>query len=133
LLAEAGGVNLLMSGDVQGTITLRLHAVPWAQALAAVLTLTGLAPARQGNVLLVAPAAHWRQARQAQVQAQQVDTQSEPRLTRVVPLNYARASELQALLQQLLGACASIAADTRTNSLILHGTPACLRVWEGTR
>src|SRR5262250_2389223 len=53
LLAETGGVNILTGDGVQGTVTARLLDVPWEQALAAVLALTGLAQERQGNVILV--------------------------------------------------------------------------------
>lgn len=133
LLAEAGGVNILTSDDVQGTITTRLLDVPWEQAFAAILTLTGLAQERQGNVILVAPAARLRSARQERLQAQQVDAQAEQRITRLVSVNYAKASELKTHLEKLLGACASIAVDSRTNALILTGTPSCLRLWEGAR
>lgn len=133
LLAEAGDVNILTSDDVQGTITTRLLDVPWEQALAAILTLTGLAQERQGNVILVAPVERLRSARQERLQAQQVEAQAEPKITRIVPLNYARASELKTHLGKLLGACASISVDSRTNALILTGTPSCLRVLEGAR
>jgi len=128
LLAETGGVNILTSGEVQGTVTTRLLDVPWEQALAAILTLTGLAQERQGNVILVAPAERWRSARQERLQAHQVEAQAEPKITRVVPVNYAKAGELKTHLEKLLGACASIAVDSRTNALILTGTPSCLRV-----
>jgi type II secretory pathway component GspD/PulD (secretin) len=67
------------------------------------------------------------------LQARQVEAQAEPKITRVVPVNYAKASELKMPLEKLLGACVSISVDTRTNTLILTGTPSCLRVWEGTR
>jgi type IV pilus assembly protein PilQ len=132
-LADTGGVNILTSGEVQGTVTTRLLDVPWEQALKAVLQLTGLAQERQGNVILVAPAEHLRNARQERVQARQVAAQAEPTITRVVPVNYAKATELKAQLEKVLGACATIAADSRTNTLILTGTPSCLRVWEGAR
>jgi len=131
LLAETGGVNILASGEVQGTITVRLVDVPWEQALEAVLKLTGLAQERQGNVILVAPAERFRSTRQERVQARQAEAQTEPKITHVVPLNYANATQLKATLEKLLGACASIAVDGRTNTLILSGTPSCLRVWEG--
>src|SRR2546425_5562965 len=128
LLAEIGGVNILTSDAVQGTVTARLLDVPWEQALAAILTLTGLAQERQGNVILVAPAERLRRARQERLQARQVDAQAEQKITRLVPVNYAKASELKTHLEKLLGACASISVDNRTNSLILTGTPSCLRV-----
>src|SRR5438093_10388397 len=86
LLAETGGVNILTSDEVQGTVTARLLDVPWEQALAAILTLTGLAQERQGNVILVAPAARLHSARQERLQARQLEAQAEPKITRVVPL-----------------------------------------------
>jgi type IV pilus assembly protein PilQ len=132
LLAETGGVNILASGEVQGTITVRLVDVPWEQALEAVLKLTGLAQERQGNVILVAPAERFRSAREERVRARQAEAQTEPKITRVVPVKYANATQLKATLEKLLGACATIAVDGRTNTLILTGTPSCLRVWEGT-
>ena len=131
LLAETGGVNILASGEVQGTITVRLVDVPWEQALDAVLKRTGLAQERQGNVIHVAPAERFRNAREERVRARQAEAQTEPKIMRVVPVNYANATQLKATLEKLLGACASIAVDGRTNTLILSGTPACLRVWEG--
>jgi type IV pilus assembly protein PilQ len=131
LLAETGGVNILASGEVQGTITVRLVDVPGEQALEAVLKLTGLAQERQGNIILVAPAERFHNAREERVRAHQAEAQSEPKITRVVPVSYANATQLKATLEKLLGACASIAVDGRTNTLILSGTPSCIRVWEG--
>jgi type IV pilus assembly protein PilQ len=132
-LAETGGVNILASAEVQGIVTTRLVDVPWAQALEAVLKLTGFAQERQGNVILVASAERFRSARQERRQARQAEAQLEPKITRVVPVNYAKATELKATLEKLLGACATIAVDGRTNTLILTGTPSCLRVLEGVR
>jgi hypothetical protein len=43
-----------------------------------------------------------------------------------VPVKYRDAEELRAVIEQHLGACASVSADRRTNTLILTGTPACL-------
>lgn len=127
LLAETGGVNMLTSDDVRGTITTRLLDVPWEQALEAVLRLAGLAQERQGNVILVAPAERLRSARQERLRARQLAAQTEPSVTRVIPIHYARASELKAHLERLLGTCATITVDSRTNSVILTGTPTCLR------
>ena len=131
LLAETGGINILASGEVQGTMTVRLVEVPWEQALEAVLKLTGLAQERQGNIILVAPAERFRSARTERVRARQAEAQTEPKITRVVPVNYANATQLKATLEKLLGACATITVDSRTNTLILSGTPSCLRMWEG--
>jgi type IV pilus assembly protein PilQ len=132
-LTDTGGVNILASSEVQGTMTVRLVDVPWEQALEAVLKLIGLAQERQGNIILVAPATRFRSARAERVQARQAEAQTEPKIARLVPINYANATQLKATLEKLLGACGSIAVDGRTNTLILSGTPSCLRLWEGAR
>ena len=43
VLADYTGINLVASDTVQGNITLRLHEVPWDQALELVLRSRGLA------------------------------------------------------------------------------------------
>lgn len=53
LIAEVGKVNIVVAGDVSGTITLKLKAVPWDQALDVVAKARGLALERDGNVIIV--------------------------------------------------------------------------------
>src|SRR5262245_61236397 len=82
LLAETGSINILASGEVQGTITVRLVDVPWEQALEAVLKLTGLAQERQGNIILVAPAERFHRAREGRVWGRQAESHHRPELRR---------------------------------------------------
>lgn len=56
LLAEASGVNIVISDTVLGNLTLRLTNVPWDQALDIVLWTKGLDKRRIGDTILVAPA-----------------------------------------------------------------------------
>lgn len=53
LLADVGRVNIVVAGEVSGTITLKLRRVPWDQVLAVVLETRGLAASREGNVIVV--------------------------------------------------------------------------------
>ena len=53
LLADVGRVNIVVGDDVQGTVTLTMHRVPWDQALDAVLAAKGFHMERDGNVILV--------------------------------------------------------------------------------
>ncbi|MGB0734102.1 MAG: AMIN domain-containing protein, partial [Pontibacterium sp.] len=57
IIAEVAELNLVVSDEVSGGITLRLKNVPWDQALDIVLKAKGLDKRILGNVLLVAPAA----------------------------------------------------------------------------
>lgn len=127
LIAAAGQVNIIASSDVQGLLTLRLVDVPWERALDAVVKLAGLGKERQGNVILLAPLERLQAHAEQHQRKQQAAAQIEPRITRVIQLNYATATTLQAHLTTLLGSCATIQVDERTNSLLLTGTPTCLR------
>jgi Secretin and TonB N terminus short domain len=53
LLADVGHVNIVVSGEVTGTITLRLKHVPWDQALDVIARTKSLGVERDGNVMTV--------------------------------------------------------------------------------
>src|SRR5690242_4882849 len=53
LIADVGKVNIVVSGDVSGTITLKLKSVPWDQALDVVAKAKNLELERDGNVIIV--------------------------------------------------------------------------------
>ena len=53
LLSDVGHVNIVVSGDVTGTITLRLKHVPWDQALEVVARARDLDLEYDGNVIVV--------------------------------------------------------------------------------
>ncbi|MEW5848587.1 MAG: secretin and TonB N-terminal domain-containing protein [Myxococcota bacterium] len=53
-LAAIGRVNIVISDEVKGRITLRLRNVSWQEALHAVLRAKGLDMQRDGNVIWVA-------------------------------------------------------------------------------
>jgi type IV pilus assembly protein PilQ len=53
LLADVGHVNIVVAGEVTGTITLRLKHVPWDQALEVVARARDLDLERDGNVIVV--------------------------------------------------------------------------------
>jgi type IV pilus assembly protein PilQ len=55
LLAEEGGVNIVVSDAVQGTVTLQLEGVTWEQALAVVLRVKGLRQQVDGSTRSVSP------------------------------------------------------------------------------
>ena len=53
LLADVGHVNIVVSGEVTGTITLKLRRVPWDQALDIIARTKNLGVERDGNVMTV--------------------------------------------------------------------------------
>ena len=53
LLADVGHVNIVVAGDLTGTVTMRLRHVPWDQALDVIVRSRGLVLEREGNVIIV--------------------------------------------------------------------------------
>lgn len=126
VLADYAGINLVASDTVHGNITLRLHEVPWDQALELVLRSKGLARREEGNVLLVAPAAELaEQSRGARI-GQELDAQLQPLQRELLPIHHAKASELAELLlatladDGILTGRGSLSVDARTNTLVAH-------------
>jgi type IV pilus assembly protein PilQ len=128
LIAEVSQLNLITSPEVQGKVTTRMMDVPWDQALDVILKLYSLGMERYGNVVLIAPLQQLVAQRQGHLRRQQAEDQAEAVVTRIIPVHYARAENLQPHVERFLGDCARVAIDRRTNSLILTGTPACLRL-----
>ncbi len=120
LLSEVGGVNVVTADNVGGTVTIRMRDVPWDQALDVVLQAKSLGMVRQGNLLRVAPLAQLEQEREAEIARQKQQQQLAPLETRLVPVSYATAQELQPRVRELLTERGTVSVDTRTNMLIVR-------------
>ena len=125
LLAETGGVNIVVSDSVQGNITLQLRDVPWDQVLDIILTTKGLDMRRNGNVIIVAPPGELAARQQAALNEQLERQQQEPLHTRFIQINYAKAADLANLIlgggqNPLISTRGSVAIDERTNTLLVQ-------------
>lgn len=123
LIADFTDLNLVASDTVQGNITLRLQSVPWDQALDLVLKTKGLDQRKVGNVLLIAPAAEIAERERQELESQQQIAELAPLRRELIQVNYASASQIAALFQQVTSGQSdstrgSITVDERTNSII---------------
>ncbi len=55
LIADVAKVNIVVAGDVSGTVTVKLKDVPWDQALDVIARAKGLGVERDGNVISIVP------------------------------------------------------------------------------
>jgi len=120
LLSEVGGVNVVTADNVGGTVTIRMRDVPWDHALDVVLQAKSLGMVRQGNLLRVAPLAQLEQEREAAIARQKQQQQLAPLETRLVPVSYATAQNLQPRVRELLTERGTVSVDDRTNMLIVR-------------
>ena len=133
LLADAGGFNIVVTDSVTGGVTLRLQNVPWDQALDIVLRTKGLDKRRQDNVIIVAPAEELASREKAALASRKDMQHLAPLRTEYLQINYAKASDIAALVQatagkggggknSLLSERGSVSVDDRTNTLLIQDT-----------
>jgi type IV pilus assembly protein PilQ len=130
LLADTGHVNVVTADDVAGTITIRMVNVPWDQVLDVVLQAKGLGMVRQGNLIRVAKLDQLQKERELRLAQQKQEYELTPLETRLIPISYAQADELQQRAKELLSPRGSIAVDERTNVLIARDIGANLNYIE---
>jgi len=97
-VADFTGLNIVVSDTVTGSLSLRLHQVPWDQVLDLIAQARGLHTRRQGNVIWVAPRAEVAARDKARLEDWQALQNLEPLHTRSYRLHHARAAEVQARL-----------------------------------
>ena len=122
LIAEVGGVNIVTSDEVTGSVTIRMRNVPWDQALDVILQAKGLGMVRRGNLIRVALLASLEKERELAIARQKQNIELAPLETRLIPVSYAVAQDLSPRVQELLTSRGSVSVDERTNVLIARDT-----------
>ncbi|OED35577.1 hypothetical protein AB833_30095 [Chromatiales bacterium (ex Bugula neritina AB1)] len=126
LLADFTDLNIVVSDSVSGKLTLRLKNVPWDQALDIILRTKGLDKRHSGNVVMVAPTGEIAAQETAEREAAQKAIELEPLRTEFVQVNYAKATEVAAILKSdsggLLSDRGSVTIDDRTNTILVNDT-----------
>ncbi|MBL0609347.1 type IV pilus secretin PilQ family protein [Aeromonas jandaei] len=126
LIADFNNLNLVTTDSVSGNITLRLDGVPWEQALDIILKVRGLDKRLDNNILLVAPADEIATREKQQLESRNQVADLAPLYTEYLQINYAKASEVAALLSsqstKLLSSRGAVSVDERTNVLVVKDT-----------
>lgn len=126
LIADFTGLNLVTSDSVTGSVTLRLRNVPWDEALDIILKTKGLGKRRIGHVLMVGPSEEISAREKLELQASQQVEDLSPLRSEYMQVNYAKASELAALLKtdknSMLSSRGTVSVDDRTNTLLVQDT-----------
>lgn len=126
LLAEFTGINMVVSNEVTGNITLRLNDVPWDQALDIILTTQNLDKRQVGNVILIDKTQNFADREAADLKAQQAARKLAPIRSELLQINYAKAADIAVMLKDkensLLSERGTLSVDTRTNTIWLQDT-----------
>lgn len=141
LISEMSNLNIIMSDNVSGSLTMRLVDVPWDQALDIILSSQGLGKKVEGNVMRIAPVSVLRQENREELEGIKDVEMLEPLITEPIALSFARVSEIKSMLDAsknqsdasggsktsddsaaIFSPRGSYLVDTRTNTLIVTDT-----------
>ena len=126
IMADFKGVNLVVTDAVTGNITLRLHEVPWDEALSIILSTQGLSSRETNHILLIDKAAAIA-ARESALLDEQLAVESRaPLQSELLQMSNASAVDIASMIkdttQSMMSARGTLSVDTRTNSLWVKDT-----------
>jgi type IV pilus secretin PilQ/predicted competence protein len=124
LIHEISGLNIIIDPNVTGSVTMVLDNVPWDQALDIVLKNNQLGKTLEGNVLRIAKLSTLTAEQANAAKLAEAQQEAQPLVTKFVPVNYAKASQIATMLKSWVGGGAlskrgNILVDDRTNTLIV--------------
>lgn len=123
LIADVSGSNVIVGSDVKGRVTLKLINVPWDQSLDIILKMNGLGQLRDGNIIRIATLANIAKQQKAEGDAKKATIEAEDLVTKIIPVNYAKASSLSPTLKKSLSSRGDIMVSNETNTLIVKDIP----------
>ena len=131
IIADFKGVNLVVTDAVSGNITLRLHDVPWDQALDVILSTQGLKSRELNNILLIDKAASMSARENAVADEDMAAENMAPLQSELLQIRNASALDVAKMLkdatQSMLSSRGSLSVDSRTNSIWVKDTLTHMR------
>ena len=118
-IADISGLNVILDPAVRGSVTLKLTEVPWDQALDLITKNEGLGYTIEGNVIRIAPLSKIVAEERQRAEAEKAQALNAPIKTRIRPLSYAKATEVDRVIKRLLTTKGSSIIDSRTNTIII--------------
>lgn len=124
LFAEVANLNIILSPDVKGRVTVRMVNIPWDQAMDTILRMNGLGYALEDNILRIASVGALTREAQDDLASKEAKKKAEDLVTRIIPVNYAKAAEIEPTIKKSLSSRGETMTDIRTNTLIIKDIPA---------
>ena len=110
-LAKQSGVNIIISENVDGAVTVSFDNISIQDALEIILRANKLAFVEHNNVV-------WIDEQESLAKS------GEGMTTKIIKLNYANSKEMVTQVKGVLNPTGTVTADLRTNSLIIKDIPA---------
>ncbi|GLH66953.1 type IV pilus secretin family protein [Geothrix edaphica] len=128
ILADTGKLNLVMDPDVQGNYGFKFNETPWDQVLDVVLKNASLGKEIQNGVLRVAKVEKLQKEEEERKKLEETKALAGELQTITRPLSYAKVSDVQRILKEMMTKRGSAILDDRTNTLIITDLPSRIPV-----
>jgi type IV pilus secretin PilQ/predicted competence protein len=119
LFGELANLNMILSPDVKGKVTVRLVNIPWDQAMEIILKMNGLGYGIEDNILRIASMSALAKEADDEMRTKEARKKAEDLITRIIPINYSEAGKIEATIKKSLSARGETVVDVRTNTLIV--------------
>ncbi len=113
--SKISGVSILVSEGVKASVTANIEGLPWEEALDLILKTHNLAYTEEKGFLVI------NTYQKLQGQEQQV-----PLKTQIITLNFVKSSDAKKYIGSAITRRGTLAADPRTNSLVINDTPTAI-------
>jgi len=118
-LARVGGVNIVTSDKVKGTVSFYLEDVPWDLALDMILKTSGMDYVKEEGIYRVAPVADIQKEYELQLDKKKKITELKQLQVKLIPVNYAEAKSMMSQVGSILSSKGEVSVDDRTNTIIV--------------
>lgn len=125
-ITDESGVNMVISDEVKGNVSLKLRQVPWDQALVVLMKTKNLGYVRQGNVLRITTLDELVKEEDRASKLVVDKMKFEPLKVRMFQISYAKVDELEKKLKDFLTERGRVVGDTRTNAVVVTDTDETL-------
>lgn len=123
LMADEGGINIVLDPSVKGTLTIKVVKMPWDQIFDVVLLNNSLDKQVEGSLVRIARKATLQDEAKQQESLKKATLLAADLETRVKRLNYTKATEMKNVVMDQKTVRGTVVIDERTNSLVLTDLP----------
>jgi type IV pilus assembly protein PilQ len=122
-IATEVGVNVILSEDVQGKVTMKLREIPWDQALITIMKSKKLGYVRQGSIVRISTLASLQEESDSAKKILDSQRILAPLRVKVIPVSYAAVEDLAKQIPPFLTPTRGhVVTDARTSALIITDT-----------
>ncbi len=122
-ISEGTGLNMVLSDNIEGKISVKLKNIPWDQALVTVMKMKDLGYMREGNIIRIMKLEDLRKEQKDVQEMREKQKILEPLKVKVISLAYTEVADIEKQIKEMLTKDrGKSTSDQKSNSLIITDT-----------